>query len=751
MEKIRPLILPLAIFLFLTLFSEFNALNAAVLKAVPGYESAGLHLDYLLIKDGGSALSSEVKFRKLPNGEWQEAIDMTLVYMEKSARSVLVNLKESTSYEVKVAYILDGKSDEKTISFTTKSPDVPVAKTIVLDETNFRDHLAITESGTAAGYIRYTAKPGFVLHGIEANRETVLVEGVDYVILDGLTVRGPSFNGIAVQGCSNIHITNYDIANYGTTRIQSFDENPHPGYDNGVDISYQAGIALYDVRDVLIERNYIHDPNGRANSWFHSHPGGPTAIFSGMAASTTVRFNDLIASDDHRWNDANEGWMNGGDYGSYYMDAEIYGNYFAFANDDAIEMDGGQGNSRFFRNKSEGGICGISSAPCNLGPSYIFENVICHPGDEFGYALNAVKNNMALYGKGRIYIFNNILMDFPCGISGFGKGGLNADLQKELKLVTRNNVSNCERLFRYDVPSDYVVDLDYDWAKKGDPTDFKDQEKNRLSGYPEFPNASNGDFRPAVRPQGAIIPNFCPDGKVGTGHIIPYRPLPVETSVAQLNFMSGGAPQTFKIKATDPDFRSKFRIVQTAGTEYLKISPLEGEIKNGQDIEVTVTVLPEKIKQARMNNTAILIRMENGLSRPVSVYTDSRQDRKKVKNDRKNAIFGKIKEEADHYSITFDIPEDGKFYFFVQASPMEASPSIEVDRIKKENWVFYGRPGEGIKWCVLGYMLGPNQPEILKAGKHTLTISKDGKSDIIVKNAAMAKSPEEMMFAVFTD
>ena len=428
MNKLKFLVFPLLVFLLLTSLNSPDPEKTmrvveqnVVFRVVSGYESAGLHLDNLAIIDR-SGFAGEVQFRELPGGEWQQAIEMVLVYEETSARSVIVNLKENSSYEAKVVFKFDGNSQEMTTPFTTKTPDVPIAKTIVLDETNFKDFLYIGESGTADGYIRYTSKPGFVLQGVAGYRETVWLDAVDYIILDGLTIRGPSFNGIAVRECSNIQIVNCDIGHFGTTRTQTFDDNPDPNTDGGKVVGYQAGICLLNVKDVLIERNYIHDPNGRANSWFYSHPAGPTAVFTGRAASTTLRFNDFIASDYHRWNDTNEGWENGGDRGSYYMDAEIYGNYFAFANDDAIELDGGQANSRFFRNKSEGGICGISTAPCMLGPSYVYENVVCNPGDEFGFALNAIKSNMATYGKGRIYIFNNILMDFPCGISGFGKG-----------------------------------------------------------------------------------------------------------------------------------------------------------------------------------------------------------------------------------------------------------------------------------------------------------------------------------------
>lgn len=722
---------------------------AVTFRVVPGYESAGLHLDNLPIVDR-KTFSGEVQFRELPNGEWQKAIEMVLAYQETSARSVLVNLKENSSYEAQVTYRFDGKSQKMTTPFSTKKLDVPIAKTIVLDETNFKDHLYIGESGTAEGYIRYTAKPGFVLKGMDSYRETVWLDAVDYIILDGLTIQGPSFNGITIRGCTNIQITNCNISHFGSVRTETFDNNADPNLDEGKVVGYQAGICLYEVKDLLIERNYIHDPNGRANSWFYSHPAGPTAIFAGRAASTTLRFNDLIGSDLHRWNDTNEGWENGAERGSYYMDAEIYGNHFAFANDDAIELDGGQANSRFFRNKSEGGICGISTASCNLGPSYIFENVICNPGDEFGFALNAIKNNFAMYGKGRIYIFNNILVDFPCGISGFGKGELTPELRKELKLVTRNNISHCERIFRYDVP-DFTVDLDYDWIQENDPSDLKKQEKHRISGIPVLENAEKGDFRPTTRPVGAVIPNFCVDGKVGTNCIIPFRPIPVETSVAQMNFMSDGAPQRFTVKVTDQTFQGRFKMVLTSETDYLQITPTEGDLKSGQDVQITVSILPDKIKQARMNHTTILVRMENGMSRPVSVYVDSRQDMKKVKNDRKNVIFGNITQETDLYSITFDVPEDGRYYFFIQGSPTEASPTILINGEQKADWMFYGQPGTGCKWCVLGRNLGLNQPEILKAGRHTLTIRKDGKTEIMIRNAALAKTPEEIMLAVFTD
>ena len=88
-----------------------------------------------------------------------------------------------------------------------------------------------------------------------------------------------------------------------------------------------------------------------------------------------VRNNRLYGSDTNRFNDVIEGRQNSWRNGGFVRDSAIYGNYLAFANDDLVELDGGQRNVLFYNNELTQGYTGISVAPNRLGPNYIFPEI----------------------------------------------------------------------------------------------------------------------------------------------------------------------------------------------------------------------------------------------------------------------------------------------------------------------------------------------------------------------------------------
>ena len=82
----------------------------------------------------------------------------------------------------------------------------------------------------------------------------------------------------------------------------------------------------------------------------------------------------------------------------------------AYANDDLIEIDGGQQNVLVYGNEMEQGYAGISIAPNLLGPSYIFHNHIHNLGDETGKEWTAIKaGGLISKPAGRTFIFENVL------------------------------------------------------------------------------------------------------------------------------------------------------------------------------------------------------------------------------------------------------------------------------------------------------------------------------------------------------
>ncbi|MCK5803376.1 MAG: right-handed parallel beta-helix repeat-containing protein, partial [Lentisphaeria bacterium] len=321
-----------------------------------------------------------VLYRK-KGGDWLKALQPVYIEEDKMYRGSVVSLDEDTLYELKIV-----GGEEEILArndFRTWASEVPVAKTIVLDEDNFDGCLTIRESGSPDGWIRYVSRDGFVLRN---DRKGPLVElyKAKYVLLEGLTLRGGHKDAIAVRKCEYVRIVNCDIAGWGRIGTQRFDIDGKFYTKDGAAINWDSAILVSRSVGTVVERCYIHDPVNTANPWYYSHPSGPQAVGIDKPMSTVLRYNDFIGSDVHRWNDAVEGAGNFHANGGFNRDADIYGNMMCFANDDAIEIDGGQTNVRVFLNKFEGCLCGVSIQGCMSSPSYVFRNLLVNMGDEHG-------------------------------------------------------------------------------------------------------------------------------------------------------------------------------------------------------------------------------------------------------------------------------------------------------------------------------------------------------------------------------
>ncbi len=727
----------------------------ADLVVTPGFVSAGIFVNNL---SQTAEFTAAMRFRELPAGEWQRALPPVYAAADRQARGVVVNLKENTDYELKVDYN-DGAAKSETVKFTTRNPEVTVAQTVYLDADNFKGSLKITESGRADGYIKYTAKPGTVLTADDSKSYAVSVDGASFIILENLTVRGGNYNGIELNHANFIRVINCDIAGYGTPRLPYNLVSVKEIYrDNGKNINNQAGICIRGGSNLLIERNFIHDPRSKANPWFYCHPSGPNAIFAGETENATVRYNDFIGSDQHRWNDAVESSDNGSLLGSFYKNAEIYGNYFAVGNDDGIELDGGQINTRFFGNKLEATLCGISTAPCLAGPSYYFANLIVNPGEEFRFTNTAVKNNYGVYGTGQINLYNNMFSGNFGGVSDFG-GTIAPEDLKTVKLIGRNNIFETNSLYASGIFK-AKADLDYDVfcnvaadSKHLQTLDTNGQEKHRtLSG--KLIGSPRWQLNQSI--PGEIIANFNPDGKAGSQLRLPVRPAKFETSVDQVNLSSKQLSFALTVKA-DTDFAGDFTIMQPAAATYFKVIPTSGKFNPGGQITLTVSAQPDLAQEARIHSGGFIIKDQNGNSRPVAVYFDNSDDLAKVAAARKDAVYGQVAEQTGEVAkLVFDVPHAGKYYLFVKVGPSPWSVNVSLDGKELESMIFLRTksPDPSVKlWSNLGastYGGKANLPIELAAGKHEFVLGRRTEMPEIV-SCALAAGPEAFLLAPFSD
>jgi Right handed beta helix region len=587
-------------------------------------------------------------------GEWQKVLTPVWINEEQMYRGSIVGLDENTDYEFR---ILDGKKILGTKSFKTWSPKVPIAKTIVLNSKNFKGYLKIYAKGSPDGWIKYTSAPGFVLKN-NGERPLITLIRAKYIIFEGLTLQGGSSSAVVVSDCDSVRFINCDISGWGRIGVQRFDKDGKYYTKKGRAINNDAGIYLKTSKNTVVERCYFHDPRNTANSWRYSHPAGPEGMMIAFPESTVVRYNDIIGSDEHRWNDGIEGSGNFYKNGGFNRDADIYGNMITMANDDCVEIDGGQQNVRVFLNKFENALCSVSIQGCMAGPSYVYRNLIANMGDEFGKAGQLIKSSSHYAGKDAVsFIFNNTVL-------GDGKS---LPLHRLFKIVAKNNIfsgttgiggrRSCK-----------LAETDYNLVT----AEKKSYEKHGIFGkYPKFKDEKAGLFTPvescSTVGKGVAIDNFTSGEKIDIGAfqqgeklILPYRPIPVSLNKYQLNFSpENSKAQTVTATIGGKNFSSEYKIRKNNVFKWFTVTPASGKLISGKKINFTVKLKPELMKERSIYKGVFLIRLKNGYSRPVSIYakTDVEQ---LVKPSNKGIFTLYLEAEKPISSESCQVLEDSK-------------------------------------------------------------------------------------------
>lgn len=681
-------------------------------------------------------------------------------------RGSVIYLKEDAAYEFELR-TPDGKTlPDGRGKFRTLGAPVPVAKTIVLDEKNFGGHLTINDQGAPDGWIRYTVKPGFVLTNpkqaafkeknfrYHSSSAMINIRNAKYVLLDGLVIRGGMSNAIHVEKSSHIRIANCDISGWGRAGVQRFDLNGRfypaagkfPKSFNG--FNYDAAIYLKNSDNLLVERNYIHDPLGRANSWTYAHPAGPEAVMVHVVRNTVIRYNDFIGSDAHRFNDAVEGWGNFHPRGGFNQDAEIYGNFMIFCNDDNIELDGGQQNVRCFGNRFEGALCGVSIQGCMTGPSYVYNNLVSDMGDERGEVNLFLKTASPRSGKfAASYIFGNTF-------SGPGRG---TDVLKHHKLFLYNNIfdGRANLVEHAELPSAVMA---------GNLLNDAD---------PQFRNPSEGDYRlcpdsPARKRGVPVAGDENPDAGAFGGDgapALPLRPVPVVLNQGKMMFAAGKTEMSLAAQNTG-NVPVEFRIAQNRDFDWFEVLPASGKINPGEGVSFRVKLDPARFAKQPLMRGAFLVRFADGLSCPVSVYAKTgwtmplkphggkdfavyfnpeKADAKRV-FPRLDPSLGPEEDgmvqlprrgepakpgSPERLSFEFEVPKDGFYGVFVRCAPPEPVGLHDSffysfdERPMRRGDFSPARSGEA-RWFMVSEAAGHQESRgafFLKAGRHVLHIA----------------------------
>ena len=556
----------------------------------------------------------KLEYRAVGTDGWKTALKPEYFDETKSYRGSIFYLNEDTDYEVRLAA---GERVFTSDRVRTWKSDVPVAKTVEIDPATFKAPYVIFEKGTADGWIRYVVKGGRL--EVPVSERAFLLKGAEYVLLDDMTIHGckGAQSVITLEDTKNVRIRHCDLSGWGRVGTPDY-------IAQGGKYTIAAGKkkrvinldgAIYvskGCENSVIERCYVHDPRSRTNSWRYSHPAGAQAVVVAHAGpGTVIRYNDFVGSDLYRWNDAVEGPGNFIENGGLHRDADVYGNFMIYSNDDNIELDGGQQNVRCFQNRFEGAYNGVSIQGCMVGPSYVFDNIFPKGRDEFGLGGNPIKTaGINLYGRYTCAnVFNNEFWDAD---AQFG-----IDDQR-MRLVLRDNRS----------------------------------ASNVYSGK--------------VGPFGTFENNRTDVVFDHTGPIVmPYRPVPY---VLDRGMIEGNETVKITAKCGGTGYEQPFEVVMTEVCDWVKVTPAKGVMRSGEDVVFTVSFDAEKMRDRHDYRGAFLVRTADGYSRPVStysrgVYENPRRpeigaDKTAVYIEARNADFAKGKKYVE---FAFDLPKQGKY------------------------------------------------------------------------------------------
>ena len=581
--------------------------NLATILLRPTFTSCG-------ISPEEAVLGSTVKYSIEGSGKWMTETDF---------KGSLLGLKENTSYVVQI--FRDGeKTDEG--SFKTWKSDVPVAKTIEIDPAEFKGAFKVNMKGSEDGWIRITAKGGKPLVNPSAD-VAFIVDGASYVLLDDMTlIGGPDARHvITIYNSDHVRVRGCDISGWGSINVkQNFTCNLPPNQYKGTcngrygrpdrpTINYEAAIEIGSGSScTVIERCYVHDPLTTSVSWYYCHPAGPEAIYMRKPEhSTVLRWNDFVGSDVHRWNDAVEGAGNFHEDGGFNRDADIYGNFMIFANDDCIELDGGQQNVRTFENRFEGALCGASIQGCMVSPTFVYNNLFSGMVEEFNKTGQTIKTSRN--GKhARAYIFDNILWGRGSGYSA----------RPDLYSYISNNKF-------YGESQKLTIKTD------------EEREKTFSTGN-EFGLEMDEKDLPVT---------------------YPTRPLDFTLSRARITVGKDRTPVKVKIIGNLPK-----------GSRIVKPEPMDWLLPEIKGNNVIIRFDDTKMHNRREYRGAFLVRTPEGLSRPVSVYaTSDFIPALKAEQPGDIAVYAKdfTLSPKGSAEASISVPKDGRYWILVHGTASE--------------------------------------------------------------------------------
>lgn len=372
-----------------------------------------------------------VSFKQTADNQWSAAMDLQPEPVFLLQSGSIVGLSADTEYQLRIQlYSNDQLVQTKTTSFRTRQAQPPVDPNKVYQLADIYQHgtldlEALGIEGQEGGWAKIIGNDELVIEAGPDDDIAINIGDNSYIYFENIQVKGGRRHAIVSLNAHHLWFNGCDVSAWGR---QAGDIRDGLAYENeqaAQPINYDAGFNLVQSGVIVVEHCRVHSPIPAANHWGQGHPHGATAFLasgnhpqSEFAGQLVLRYNHFIGSDQHRFNDVIESRSNGQPWGGFMQHSAIHDNVLAYANDDLIELDGGQHNVLVYNNDLQQGYTGVSAIPNRRGPSYIFQNYIHNLGDQRQRAWAAIKLGGLLSAPmGKTLIFENLIVSRSNGIA----------------------------------------------------------------------------------------------------------------------------------------------------------------------------------------------------------------------------------------------------------------------------------------------------------------------------------------------
>lgn len=671
--------------LFILVYSWMDVSAQQKIRLIPTFENCGYYCDSIFDVFFDKAWNTSDVFRLLYKAknedQWKEAFPPYYDTQRFQLRGSIMNLKENTDYDVQLEKKRKGKwSTVKKGKFTTWSTCPPIKNELKLSEMKeYKKGSGIIFKGMKGQANAWIKIVGDIpIEAPATSRQALEVDDCRYLILENFVVKGGAIDAVAIrENCESVRIVGADISGWGRVAVDQVHLEDSINYpaskykkdnacfidEEGIVIRNDAGIYLGTVGktpgpgNIVIERCYIHDPNGHSNAWHGVrevgkakgipyrfwHPQGPQGIYMRSRGGLVIRYNDVVGADHYRLHDLLGGFNNGKIDGGMNTDADIYGNYLAFSQDDGLEMDGGQCNVRLYNNRIEQARVGISTAPNMKGPSYLVRNIIFNLGDsnrEYSYGIK--NGGGTMYSHGLHYFINNTFHISGNCISSVGYGG---DIDRGMfQGYSRNNIFSNRKESNpkargcgiYESNSHQNNHFDYDFFSDENKKDKRgtallksmDCEQHAIYGDMLFTKPELGIFTilagsPAIG-KGQVQTNISEgEGDVvdlgalayGGSSLIPHRPIDVHAD-KYLVTMSHQDSEKVNIVVGDIPGNLDYTLTKNKEMDWFYFETHNGSVTSNSSFLIFFNTKAEEGKTYR---GVFFIRFSNGFSIPISI------------------------------------------------------------------------------------------------------------------------------------